>query len=83
VTQGLQEPHGEVEAWVHMIDVGPWTSQKCASEICGWWCCQRVCPERERERVAWQDRHAPGSRLGARVPTVKSIVLCYLISTAS
>jgi hypothetical protein len=30
----LQEPQGEVEAWVQMIDVGPWTSQKCASEIC-------------------------------------------------
>jgi hypothetical protein len=25
--------HGEVEAWVQIIDVGPWISQKCASEI--------------------------------------------------
>lgn len=31
--QGLQALQGEVEAWVQMIDVGPWTSQKCASEI--------------------------------------------------
>jgi hypothetical protein len=31
---GLQEVQGEVEAWVQMIDVGPWISQKCASEIC-------------------------------------------------
>lgn len=34
MTHGLQEPHGEVEACVQMIDVGPWISQKCASEIC-------------------------------------------------
>jgi hypothetical protein len=30
----LHEVQGEVEAWVQMMDVGPWISQKCASEIC-------------------------------------------------
>lgn len=33
MTHGLQEPQGEVEAWVQMMDVGPWVSQKCAREI--------------------------------------------------
>jgi len=75
VTHGLQEPHGEVEAWVQMIDVGPWTSQKCASEICA--CCvSQILAEKGAARVWSRDRHdAPGGRLGARVPTVKSILL--------
>lgn len=34
VTHGLQVAQGEVEAWVQMMDVGPWVSQKWASEIC-------------------------------------------------
>jgi hypothetical protein len=35
VTHGLQDAQGRVEAWVQMMEVGPWISQKCASEICG------------------------------------------------
>jgi hypothetical protein len=33
VVHGLQALQGEVDAWVQMMEVGPWTSQKCASEI--------------------------------------------------
>lgn len=34
VTHGLHVVQAEVEAWVQMMEVGPWTSQKWAKEIC-------------------------------------------------
>lgn len=80
MTQGLQEPHGEVTAWVHMIEVGPWTSQKCASEICRRKVSHAQLLLGRRVTMTGMRRTA---RISARVRTVKSIVLCYLISTAS
>jgi hypothetical protein len=82
VTHGLQSPQGEVEAWVQMMEVGPWTSQKCASEIWKAWVSRGVngggagwghMTGRKRRASAAQGLFGEETGTSARVLTVKSI----------